>query len=87
MVGGVAMPSYAEQLKPEWLQDAVRDFRHVAELAGYSFRETAFQIEYLPAPHRLPSRLPPGKMAVYAFYHQGQCMKVAKLDRTVRLGM
>jgi hypothetical protein len=81
------MSTYADQDIPVWVQDVLRDFRHVAELAGCSLAGGAVAIEYTHAPHRPPSRLPPGKMAVHAFYHQGRCLKLARQDRTVRLDM
>jgi len=61
---------------PEALID---DFRRVAGLAGVSMSDTALSVETLPAPHRPPSALPQGKMAVYAFVWKGQCLKVGKV--------
>ena len=47
-----------------------KDFRHVAKLAGFSLAASDLTIESLSAPHRPPTRLPPGTMAVYLFRHQ-----------------
>jgi hypothetical protein len=38
----------------------------------------ALDVEFLPAPHRPPSRLPEGKMGVYGFYGDGCWLKVGK---------
>jgi hypothetical protein len=48
MVGGMVMSTYAEQLTPEWLQDAIHDFRHVAELAGFNLGATLFRSSIFP---------------------------------------
>lgn len=58
---------------------AVDDFRAVARLAGTEMPEGAIQIEELPAPHRPPSGLPPGKMAVYVFANGPDVLKVGKV--------
>ena len=54
------------------------DFLEVARLAGASIPREALRIELLPAPHRRPSRLPPGGQAVYAFFLGDRCLKVGK---------
>jgi hypothetical protein len=54
------------------------DFLKVARLAGVTLPANAISIERLPAPHRPPSALPQGKMAVYAFFWKSQCLKVGK---------
>jgi hypothetical protein len=54
------------------------DFRKVARLAGVVLPASALSIERLPAPHKRPSALPPGRMAVYVFFWNGQCLKVGK---------
>ena len=54
------------------------DFRQVAELAGFSLAAGDFCVESFPAPHRPPTRLPAGKMAVYLFGHQGRVLKIGK---------
>lgn len=54
------------------------DFRKVVALAGVSFAPTALSFETLPSPHKPPSALPSGKMAVYVFVWNGRCLKVGK---------
>jgi hypothetical protein len=55
------------------------DFRKVAALADVSFSPAALSVETLPAPHKPPSFLPSGKMAVYVFVWNGRCLKVGKV--------
>ena len=55
------------------------DFRKVVALAGVSLPATALTFETLPAPHKPPSVLPSGKMAVYVFVWDGRCLKVGKV--------
>ena len=55
-----------------------KDFRHVAKRAGFSLAARDLTVESLTAPHWPPSRLPPGKMAVYLFDHHGRVLKVGK---------
>lgn len=66
----------------EWiteLGDAIEAFREVARLGGESLREDDLQAEYLTAPHRPPTQLPSGKMAIYAFWGDGCWLKVGKV--------
>jgi hypothetical protein len=58
------------------VSDAVKDFQTVADLARCPLGSNDFQIEYLESPHKPPSRLPLGKMAVYGFWHEGEWMKI-----------
>ena len=60
-------------------QPLIEDFRKVAGLAGVSVPKNALSVEKLPAPHKPPSVLPKGKMAVYVFAWRGQCLKVGKV--------
>ena len=60
------------------LDQLSKDFRHVAKLAGFSLAQRDLMIESLIAPHRPPSRLPSGKMAVYLFDHSGRVLKIGK---------
>jgi hypothetical protein len=60
-------------------QPLIEDFRQVAGLAGVSVPDNALAFERLPAPHKPPSALPKGKMAVYVFAWKGQCLKVGKV--------
>ena len=55
-----------------------KDFRHVAKLAGFSLAARDLAVEILPAPHRPPTRLPPGKMAAYLFDHHGRVLKAGR---------
>ena len=43
------------------------EFLTVADIAGLKLQWNAIRIESLPMPHRPPSNLPKGKMAVYVF--------------------
>lgn len=49
------------------MEDALRDFTRVARLAGSPLTLKDLQVEFCPAPHRAPTRLPGGMMALYAF--------------------
>ncbi len=60
-------------------QAAVEDFRTVADLAGVALPVGAIAIEKLPAPHRPPTSLPPGKIAVYVFSKGADVLKVGKV--------
>jgi len=60
-------------------QMLVVDFKKVAALAGIDISATALVVESAPAPHVPPSSLPKGKMAVYAFFCRGECLKVGKV--------
>jgi hypothetical protein len=55
------------------------DFRKAVALAGVSLSPAALAVEALPAPHKPPSALPSGKMAVYVFIWNGRCLKVGKV--------
>lgn len=54
------------------------NFRKVAELSGICVSSGDVIAESFPAPHRPPTRLPVGRMAVYVFCHQGRALKVGK---------
>lgn len=58
------------------IQSAMNDFSAVCKLAGVSFSSSALAIEFLTAVHRPPSRLPLGKMAVYAFHWNNTWLKI-----------
>lgn len=58
-------------------QQLIKEFRKVAAIAGIQMPKTAVTFERLGAPHK-PSRLPNGKMAVYVFCFNGECLKVGK---------
>ncbi len=62
----------------EDIQAAVEDFKKVAALGGTPLSANELAVEFLPAPHRPPSRLPIGKMAVYGFWGDGCWLKIGK---------
>ena len=63
-----------------WNPEALAaDFVTVAKLAGVDLPPEAINVEKLPAPHRPPTRLPQGQMAVYVFAREGQTLKVGKV--------
>jgi hypothetical protein len=59
------------------IDDAVTDFRAVATLAGLAGEILELRVEYQPAPHK-PAPLPTGYMAVYAFWSDGDWLKIGK---------
>ncbi len=59
-------------------QDIARDFTAAAALAGVPIPSSEIEIVELTAPHRRPSSLPKGKLAVYAFIYGERCLKVGK---------
>jgi hypothetical protein len=66
----------------DWTAEAQRalvDFQQVARLGGVELGADDLVVEHLPAPHRAPTRLPSGKMAVYAFWGDGGWLKVGKV--------
>lgn len=54
------------------------DFVKAAALAGVEIPRPDIQVACLPAPHRPPSSLPVGKLAVYVFMYADRCLKVGK---------
>jgi hypothetical protein len=60
------------------VETALAAFLTVAELAGDPISRADIAIEYLGAPHRPPSSLPAGRMAVYGFWHNGAWLKIGK---------
>lgn len=54
------------------------DFIQVALLAGVSLRRAEIEFDILSAPHA-PKSLPSGKMGVYVFLWNNQCLKVGKV--------
>ena len=58
---------------------AVSDFETVSKIAGGSIRLADCVLEFLPAPHVPPQRLPEGKMAVYGFWWNGEWLKIGKV--------
>ena len=66
----------SENLDPESL---LENFRKVAALAGVRLTDSNISIEVLNAPHKPPTKLPPGKMAVYVFAYGDKVLKVGKV--------
>ena len=60
------------------MESALEAFISVAELAGEPVSLGELQVEYLPAPHKQPSRLPIGNMAIYAFWSDGEWLKIGQ---------
>ncbi len=60
---------------PEQLRN---DFLIVAKLGGIKIESDAVGIEILTMPHKPPSNLPKGKMAVYIFSTEKRVLKVGK---------
>lgn len=60
------------------IENAVTAFLTVAELAGEPIPRPEIEIEYCPAPHRPPKRIPIGKVAVYGFWGDGMWLKIGK---------
>lgn len=56
----------------------IEDFLRVAALAGARLDESQIEVETLKAPHRPPSCLPAGNMAVYVFSYGDTVLKVGK---------
>ncbi len=69
--------------EPPSLEDmassALKAFAQVAVLAGSPYDLDLIKVEIRLRPHRAPTRLPAGQMAVYAFFHQGRALKVGKV--------
>ena len=60
------------------IEDCVYDFLTVAALARDPISRAEIDIEFLPAPHVPPSRIPPGARAVYGFCYDGIWLKIGK---------
>jgi len=58
---------------------ALDDFKKVAALADAEFLAGNIAVEILPKPHKPPTALPAGKMAVYAFFLNARALKVGKV--------
>lgn len=57
----------------------VSDFINAAAIAGVDVAPGQVRAESLPAPHRPPSSLRKGTMAVYVFTRGDECLKVGKV--------
>ena len=62
-------------------EQLLKDFLVVAEIAGLKIEQEAVSIEILIMPHKPPSSLPKGKMAVYVFSEVNRVLKVGKVGR------
>jgi hypothetical protein len=62
----------------EEVAGALADFAAVAQRARAPFDPAEVTAELHDAPHRPPSRLPVGKMAVYGFHYDGAWLKIGK---------
>ena len=60
------------------IKTTLSDFVTVSELARDPIRRDEIEVEFLDAPHRAPSRLPVGKMAIYGFWRDGEWLKIGK---------
>lgn len=66
----------------DWDSEKIwEDFLVVADLAGIKVPWEAIRIESLTMPHKPPSSLPKGKMAVYVFSDRERVLKVGKVGR------
>jgi hypothetical protein len=60
------------------IERALAAFTSVSELAGDPISRAEMEVEYLDAPHRPPTRLPVGRMAIYGFRGDGTWLKIGK---------
>ena len=58
------------------IRGAIEDFISVAELAHVKLNLNDFETVYMEAPHKQPSGLPDGKMAIYGFWVDGKWLKI-----------
>ncbi len=63
----------------ELVSEAIGDFRKVVVLARGEFPIDRITIEIADKPHRAPRTLPADHVAVYAFFQNGQALKVGKV--------
>jgi hypothetical protein len=61
------------------VEEALTDFYAAGKLAQIAVSRNDLTVELLPAPHKAPTMLPAGKMAVYAFFVDGVALKVGKV--------
>jgi hypothetical protein len=59
--------------------ELVAAFYEVARLAGTELSQEAVEVEFLPAPHAPPTKLPNGRTAVYVFSQGPEVLKVGKV--------
>ncbi len=58
------------------MTEALGAFLTVAELAGAPIQQEELVADFGEAPHRPPSSLPEGKMAIYGFWAAGSWLKI-----------
>jgi hypothetical protein len=58
--------------------EIVQAFLRVAQLATLSLAESDIHVDFRPAPHRRPTRLPADRHGVYVFLLGATCLKVGK---------
>lgn len=58
------------------ITDALAAFETMAELARVPIRYDQFELAFLEAPHKPPSSLPAGRMAIYGFWSGGAWLKI-----------
>jgi hypothetical protein len=63
----------------ELVSEAINDFGKVAALACAEFPVDGITVEIAAKPHKAPTILPPDKIGVYAFFLNGQALKVGKV--------
>jgi hypothetical protein len=61
------------------VSEALADFQKVAALANTKFTADSITVDIARKPHTSPRKLPDGNMAVYAFFLDGQALKVGKV--------
>lgn len=77
-VAGLLSYSHVMDKLQKIVAAALGDFEKVAALARADVNSGGIAVEFLPKPHKPPSRLPAGQMAVYAFFLDGRALKVGK---------
>lgn len=58
------------------ITDALAAFETVTQLANMPMCREEFELELLEAPHKPPSSLPSGKVAIYGFWGDGEWLKI-----------
>jgi len=59
--------------------ESLVDYITVSKLAGDPMNIDSDAVEFLPAEHKQPKSLPPGKMAIYGFWWDGSWLKIGKV--------
>ena len=66
-------------LTKEDIEQLIGDFLEVTAKSGAPIQGPDLTYEILGCPHKSPTKLPHGKMAVYVFTHSDRCLKVGKV--------